>query len=47
MLVFWQLGLVDTLTMFQLFINTASQYGAIVLGATGTNFSNIGTKRFY
>ena len=33
MLLFWQLGLVDTLTMIQFFINTGLQYGAIVLTA--------------
>jgi hypothetical protein len=44
MLLFWQLGLVDTFTMIQFFIKTGSQYGAIVVAAAAGNFSDIGPK---
>lgn len=31
MILLWQLGLVDTLTILQVFVNYGRQYGAIVL----------------
>jgi len=43
-LLLWQLKLVDTLSMIQIFINTGSQYGAIVIAAAGGNFSDIGPR---
>lgn len=33
MLFFWQVSLVDTFSLIQFFINTGSQYGAIVVAA--------------
>lgn len=43
-LLLWQLKLVDTLSMIQIFSNTGSQYGAIVIAAAGGNFSDIGPR---
>jgi len=45
-LLLWQLGLVDTFSMIQIFINAGSQYGAIVVGATSGNFSDLGPRVF-
>jgi hypothetical protein len=39
MLLLWQLGLVDTLTMIQIFTNTALQYGTMVGIAASSNHS--------
>jgi hypothetical protein len=44
MLLFCQLGLVDTLTLVQFFTNIGSQYGAIVVATAAGNFSGIGPK---
>ena len=44
MLFFWQIGLVDTLSLIQFCINTGSQYGAIVVASAAGNFSDIGPK---
>ena len=44
MLLFWQLGLIDTFSMIQFCINTGSQYGAIVVASAAGNFSDIGPK---
>lgn len=44
MLLFWQVGLVDTFSLLQFCINSGSQYGAIVIASTAGNFSDIGPK---
>ena len=42
MILLWQLGVVDTLTMLQFFINCGSQYASIVAVESTGNFSKIG-----
>ena len=37
MLLFWQAGLVDTLSLIQFCINTGSQYGALVAAFLSTS----------
>jgi hypothetical protein len=44
MLFFWQVGLIDTFSLIQFYINTGSQYGAIVVASAAGNFSDIGPK---
>ena len=44
MLVFWQVGLVDTFSMIQFCLNAGTQYGAIVVASAAGNFSDIGPK---
>lgn len=44
MLFFWQVGLVDNLSLIQFCINTGTQYGAIVATSAAGNFSDIGPK---
>ena len=44
MVLLWQFGLVDTLSMVQFFINSGSQYGAIVVAAASGRYSDIGPR---
>ena len=44
MLFFWQVGLVDTFSLIQFCINSATQYGAIVVASAAGTFSDIGPK---
>lgn len=44
MVLLWQFGLVDSLSMVQVFLNVSSQYGAIVVGAATRRYSNIGPR---
>lgn len=43
----WQLKLVDTFTMVQIFVNAGIQYGVVALGAASGNFSDIGPKTLF
>ena len=44
LLIFWQMGLVDTFSVLKLCINCGSQYGGIVVTSAAGNFSEIGSK---
>jgi len=44
MVLLWQFELVDTLSMVQFFINSGSQYMAIVVGAASGRYSDIGPR---
>jgi hypothetical protein len=46
MLLFWQLGLVDTLTMFYFCLNAGSQFGSIVVMASVGKCSDISSTGF-
>lgn len=44
LMLFWQMGIVDTFNVLKLFINCGSQYVGIVLSSAAGNFSDIGPK---
>ena len=44
LMIFWQLGLVDTFNVLKLCVNCGSQYVGIVLSSAAGNFSDIGPK---
>ena len=44
LMIFWQIGLVDTFNVLKLCVNCGSQYVAIVLSSAAGNFSDIGPK---
>lgn len=41
LVIFWQLEMVDNLTLIQCCLNSGSQYAAIVLASASENFSSI------
>ena len=46
MILLWQFGLVDTLSMIQFFINAGTQYGVLVVTEAAGNFTKIGPSVF-
>ena len=46
LMIFWQIGLVDTFNVLKLCVNCGSQYVGIVLSSAAGNFSDIGPKVF-
>lgn len=44
LMIFWQIGLVDTFNVLKLCVNCGSQYVGIVLSSAAGNFSDIGPK---
>ena len=44
LMIFWQIGLVDTFNVLKLCVNCGSQYVSIVLSSAAGNFSDIGPK---
>ena len=44
LMIFWQIGLVDTFNVLKLCVNCGSQYVGIVLSSAAGNFSEIGPK---
>ena len=44
LMIFWQMGVVDTFNVLKLCVNCGSQYVGIVLSSTAGNFSDIGPK---
>jgi hypothetical protein len=44
LMIFWQLGLVDTFSVLKLCVNCGSQYVGIVLSSAAGNYSDLGIK---
>ena len=44
LMIFWQMGIVDTFNVLKLCVNCGSQYVGIVLSSAAGNFSDIGPK---
>jgi len=44
LMLFWNMGLVDTFSVIKLCINCGSQYVGVVLSSAAGNFSDIGPK---
>ena len=44
LMIFWQIGVIDTFSVLKLCVNCGSQYAGIVLSSAAGNFSDIGPK---